>query len=77
MTPLGCWPRGRHMIAGERCAPGIVEFIDSKVEEETKAQVLIEQGYDHSIDGRTTTRSDQAEGFEVVRGFGEGAGAYC
>src|SRR6202167_1631073 len=31
--------------------PDIVEFIDSKMKEETKAQVLIEQGYDRSIDG--------------------------
>ena len=31
--------------------PDIVEFIDSKVKEERKAHVLIEQGYDPSIDG--------------------------
>ncbi|HXW17026.1 MAG TPA: vitamin B12-dependent ribonucleotide reductase, partial [Candidatus Acidoferrales bacterium] len=31
--------------------PDIAEFIDSKVKEERKAQVLIEQGYDQSIDG--------------------------
>ena len=31
--------------------PDIVEFIESKVREERKAQVLIEQGYDSSIDG--------------------------
>jgi ribonucleoside-diphosphate reductase alpha chain len=31
--------------------PDIVEFIDSKVKEERKALVLIEQGYDPSIDG--------------------------
>ncbi len=31
--------------------PDIVEFIDSKMKEERKAQVLIEQGYDPSIDG--------------------------
>jgi ribonucleoside-diphosphate reductase alpha chain len=31
--------------------PDIVEFIESKVKEERKAQVLIEQGYDSSIDG--------------------------
>ncbi len=31
--------------------PDISEFIDSKVKEERKAQVLIEQGYDQSIDG--------------------------
>jgi ribonucleoside-diphosphate reductase alpha chain len=31
--------------------PDIVEFIDSKVKEEKKAHVLIEQGYDSSIDG--------------------------
>ena len=31
--------------------PDIVEFIECKVKEERKAQVLIEQGYDSSIDG--------------------------
>jgi ribonucleoside-diphosphate reductase alpha chain len=31
--------------------PDIAEFIDCKVKEEHKAQVLIEQGYDRSIDG--------------------------
>ncbi len=31
--------------------PDIVEFIDSKMKEEHKAQVLIEQGYDPAIDG--------------------------
>ena len=31
--------------------PDIVEFIDSKTKEERKAQVLIEQGYNSSIDG--------------------------
>jgi ribonucleoside-diphosphate reductase alpha chain len=31
--------------------PDIVEFIDSKMKEERKAHVLIEQGYDRSIDG--------------------------
>src|SRR6201987_1332569 len=31
--------------------PDIVEFIDCKVKEEKKAHVLIEQGYDPSIDG--------------------------
>lgn len=31
--------------------PDIVEFIECKVKEEKKAQVLIEQGYDASIDG--------------------------
>src|ERR1700694_1026060 len=31
--------------------PDIVEFIESKVKEERKAHVLIEQGYDRSIDG--------------------------
>src|SRR5450755_3541604 len=31
--------------------PDIVEFIDSKVKEEKKAHVLIEQGYDSAIDG--------------------------
>ncbi len=31
--------------------PDIVEFVDSKMREERKAQVLIQQGYDSSIDG--------------------------
>jgi ribonucleoside-diphosphate reductase alpha chain len=31
--------------------PDIAEFIDSKMKEERKAQVLIEQGYDPAIDG--------------------------
>src|SRR5271170_5517316 len=31
--------------------PDIMEFIESKMKEERKAQVLIEQGYDRSIDG--------------------------
>src|SRR5206468_9722216 len=31
--------------------PDIVEFIESKMKEERKAHVLIEQGYDSSIDG--------------------------
>src|SRR3981189_3456975 len=31
--------------------PDIVEFIDSKMKEEHKAQVLIQQGYDPAIDG--------------------------
>ena len=31
--------------------PDIVEFIDSKMKEERKAHVLIEQGYDPAIDG--------------------------
>jgi ribonucleoside-diphosphate reductase alpha chain len=31
--------------------PDIVEFVESKVKEERKAHVLIEQGYDRSIDG--------------------------
>src|SRR3979411_2601969 len=31
--------------------PDIVEFIESKMKEERKAQVLIEQGYDPAIDG--------------------------
>ena len=31
--------------------PDIVEFIESKVKEEKKAHILIEQGYDSSIDG--------------------------
>jgi ribonucleoside-diphosphate reductase alpha chain len=31
--------------------PDVVEFIDSKMREERKAQVLIEQGYDPAIDG--------------------------
>ncbi len=35
--------------------PDIVEFIDSKMKEERKAHVLIEQGYDSSIDGEAYT----------------------
>src|SRR5580658_3752736 len=35
--------------------PDIAEFIDSKVKEERKAQVLIEQGYDPAIDGEAYT----------------------
>src|SRR5579864_3396947 len=31
--------------------PDIVDFVDSKMKEERKAQVLIEQGYDPAIDG--------------------------
>src|SRR6202051_4258996 len=31
--------------------PDIVDFIDSKMKEERKARVLIEQGYDNAIDG--------------------------
>jgi len=31
--------------------PDIVEFIECKMKEERKAHVLIEQGYDSSIDG--------------------------
>src|SRR5256885_2814073 len=35
--------------------PDIEEFIDSKMKEERKAQVLIEQGYDPAIDGEAYT----------------------
>jgi ribonucleoside-diphosphate reductase alpha chain len=35
--------------------PDIMEFIESKVKEERKAHVLIEQGYDSSIDGEAYT----------------------
>src|SRR3990170_4350125 len=35
--------------------PDIVEFIDCKMREERKAQVLIEQGYDPAIDGEAYT----------------------
>ncbi len=35
--------------------PDIVEFIDCKMKEERKAQVLIEQGYDPAIDGEAYT----------------------
>ena len=35
--------------------PDIVEFIDCKMKEEHKAQVLIEQGYDPAIDGEAYT----------------------
>src|SRR4030088_2309429 len=37
--------------------PDIVEFIDSKMKEERKAQVLIEQGYDPAIDGEAYSSS--------------------
>ncbi len=35
--------------------PDVVEFIDCKMKEERKAQVLIEQGYDPAIDGEAYT----------------------
>ena len=35
--------------------PDVVEFIDCKMREERKAQVLIEQGYDPAIDGEAYT----------------------
>ena len=35
--------------------PDIIEFIDCKMREERKAQVLIEQGYDPAIDGEAYT----------------------
>ena len=37
--------------------PDIVEFIECKMKEERKAHVLIEQGYDCSIDGEAYARS--------------------
>src|ERR1700688_4736072 len=43
--------RAAKMVILNADHPDIVEFIDSKMKEETKAQVLIEQGYDRSIDG--------------------------
>src|ERR1700685_1096982 len=35
--------------------PDIIEFIESKTKEERKAQVLIEQGYNSSIDGEASS----------------------
>src|SRR6202142_888737 len=43
--------RAAKMVILNADHPDIVEFIDSKMKEERKAQVLIEQGYDPSIDG--------------------------
>jgi ribonucleoside-diphosphate reductase alpha chain len=43
--------RAAKMVILNADHPDIVEFIDSKMKEERKAQVLIEQGYDPAIDG--------------------------
>ncbi len=43
--------RAAKMVILNADHPDIVEFIDSKMKEERKARVLIEQGYDPSIDG--------------------------
>jgi ribonucleoside-diphosphate reductase alpha chain len=43
--------RAAKMVILNADHPDIVEFIDSKMKEERKAHVLIEQGYDSSIDG--------------------------
>jgi ribonucleoside-diphosphate reductase alpha chain len=43
--------RAAKMVILNADHPDIVEFIESKVKEERKAQVLIEQGYNSSIDG--------------------------
>jgi ribonucleoside-diphosphate reductase alpha chain len=43
--------RAAKMVILNMDHPDIVEFIQSKMKEERKAQVLIEQGYDPSIDG--------------------------
>ena len=43
--------RAAKMVVLNMDHPDIVEFIDCKMKEERKAQVLIEQGYDPAIDG--------------------------
>ena len=43
--------RAAKMVILNADHPDIVEFIDSKMKEEHKAQVLIQQGYDPAIDG--------------------------
>ncbi len=43
--------RAAKMVILDVDHPDIVEFIDSKMKEERKAQVLIQQGYDPAIDG--------------------------
>src|SRR6202050_2093945 len=43
--------RAAKMVILNADHPDIVEFVDCKMKEERKAQVLIEQGYDPSIDG--------------------------
>ena len=43
--------RAAKMVILNADHPDIVEFVDSKMREERKAHVLIEQGYDSSIDG--------------------------
>jgi ribonucleoside-diphosphate reductase alpha chain len=43
--------RAAKMVILNADHPDILEFVDSKMKEERKAHVLIEQGYDSSIDG--------------------------
>src|ERR1700724_3605776 len=43
--------RAAKMVILNADHPDIVQFVDSKMREERKAHVLIEQGYDSSIDG--------------------------
>src|SRR3990172_9662019 len=43
--------RAAKMVILNADHPDIVEFVDSKMKEERKAHVLIEQGYNSSIDG--------------------------
>jgi len=47
--------RAAKMVILNSDHPDIVEFIDCKMKEERKAQVLIEQGYDPAIDGEAYT----------------------
>src|SRR5580698_3650794 len=47
----GTTRRAAKMVIRNADHPDIVEFIDSKMKEEHKAQVLIQQGYDPAIDG--------------------------
>src|SRR6478736_1458926 len=47
--------RAAKMVILNADHPDIVEFIESKMKEERKARVLIEQGYDPSIDGEAYT----------------------
>ncbi len=47
--------RAAKMVILNADHPDVVEFIDSKMKEERKAHVLIEQGYDPAIDGEAYT----------------------
>jgi len=47
--------RAAKMVILNADHPDIVEFIESKMKEERKARVLIEQGYDPAIDGEAYT----------------------